>query len=122
MRKPSKITIATLPALSLLGLLVIFFKASADNDQPPQALPTNPQVDDLAKRAFEIVEDQVREATTQGSGWSSQPGAIRTFNDDGSTARLYKLYSAPDLLAGSAAESLADLPADWDQSRHVSSI
>lgn len=104
-----------------LGILVVvgccLFSARADLDPPEEPLPRDLHVDDLAQRAFELVAHQVREATTQsGKGWASQPGAIRTFRDDGSTSRLYKLYSAPDLLAGSTSEALADLPVAWDQS------
>ena len=76
MSKSSQITATTLPGLCILGLLLFFFKASADDDSQPQALPTSPQAEDLAKRAFKMVEHQVREATTQSPGWSSQPGAI----------------------------------------------
>lgn len=100
-----------------MGVVFYLFSAFADHDDPAaEPLPVSLHVEDIAKRAFDIVENQVREATTQSeAGWASQPGAIRTFREDGSTARIYKLYSAPDLLAGSTSEALADLPADWDQ-------
>ena len=74
-------------------------------------MPEGVVAGDLAQRAFELVEQQLRAATTQdGTSWASQPGAIRTFREDGTMSRIYKLYSAPDLLAGSTAEAMADLP------------
>ncbi len=79
-----------------------------------EPLPDTPSGGQLAERAFALVESQVRAATTQpDSAWASQPGAIRTYRG-GELSRIYKLYSAPDLLAGSAAEAEADLPPDWD--------
>jgi len=99
-----------------LGLMIWLLPVQADHDDPPaEPLPADVQPEDLAKRAFELVEHQVRAATTQeDTSWASQPGAIRTFNMDGSMSRIYKLYSAPDLLAGSTAEAQADLVVDWD--------
>lgn len=100
-----------------LGLLLWLLPVRADHDDPPaEPLPVDLRAEDLAQRAFELVEHQLREATSQErSSWASQPGAIRTFDEEGSQSRLYKLYSAPDMLASSSAEAQADLVADWDQ-------
>lgn len=68
----------------------------------------------LADRAVALVTSQLREGTTQvdanGSAlpWTSQPGALRTYNADGQLRSIIKLYSARTL----AARSLTDLTAE----------
>lgn len=50
----------------------------------------------LGASAVQIVQGQIDAATTQGTkvAWSSQPGLIRTYDDSGSAAKSYKLYSS----------------------------
>jgi hypothetical protein len=49
----------------------------------------------LADSAANIVIGQIRDATADGSlAWASQPGAIRTYSQDGDFAKGFKLYSS----------------------------
>ncbi len=76
----------------------------------------------LADTAVSLVQGQINLASTQGSNiaWVSQPGMVRTFDTAGSLKRAYKLYSAPDMISGSAgiaSGSSSDLPSsDWASS------
>jgi len=71
----------------------------------------------LSETTLALVQNQIRAATAQEPTrtWASQPGMIRTFRQDGSLHRAYKLYSASSLVAGDIAAALAqDVPPnDW---------
>jgi len=77
--------------------------------------------DIAAETALNIVQTQIREATSQGisaSGtatetWASQPGALRTYNTSGTLTGVFKLYSSDTMKTTSAAFSAADVPAGW---------
>lgn len=72
----------------------------------------------LADTAMNLVKAQIRSATsgTNGLAWASQPGAIHTFDSQGSLATIYKLYSDDDMAAASANSLLTDFSdlANWD--------
>ncbi len=76
----------------------------------------------LADTAFNLVVGQLREATGgELAGrlpvpWTSQPGAIRTYDAYGNLTATYKLYSAAHFIAGPTENPDADVPGDW-QSR-----
>lgn len=76
----------------------------------------------VAKEAVYVALSQLQDATTQtfaNSGtpkpWTSQPGAIRVHNMDGSLNTLYKLYSSNSMSVRTVAEVEADVPNDWKQ-------
>lgn len=54
------------------------------------------QTETLVRTVENLVQSQIRTATTLPAtqAWASQPGMIRTFNNDGSLAVAHKLYSA----------------------------
>ncbi|MDA0812554.1 MAG: Verru_Chthon cassette protein A [Verrucomicrobia bacterium] len=70
----------------------------------------------LAQRAMILVRDQITEATGRESGttWATQPGAVSVFSSTGRPRSLYKLYSAPQMVASSVEELSGDVPGDWD--------
>ena len=71
----------------------------------------------LADTCVQLVQSQIEHATTRGDGttWASQPGMVRTFNNDGSLLAAYKLYSAKAMTATDTNSVAADdlPPADW---------
>ena len=73
----------------------------------------------LADTAFNLVVGQLRQATGgELSGrlpvpWTSQPGAIRTYDAHGGLTAIHKLYSAAFPVAQTAEELDADVPEDW---------
>ncbi len=54
----------------------------------------------LADNVAHMVMSQIRQATTENpsTSWASQPGAIRTFDNSGSFAKIYKLYSSDKMI------------------------
>ncbi len=53
----------------------------------------------LADTALNLVIGQIREASTKpDEAWISQPGLVRTFDQEGKPAKSYKLYSADSLV------------------------
>jgi hypothetical protein len=77
--------------------------------------------DALAQSVITLVVSQLREGTRQVAvngtplPWTSQPGALRVHELDGSLRTLVKLYSAAAMGAGSVAALAEDLPPDWDR-------
>ncbi|MFN0130530.1 MAG: Verru_Chthon cassette protein A, partial [Verrucomicrobiales bacterium] len=75
----------------------------------------------LADAAVNMAISQIREATTQVNtdggflAWSSQPGGIRVYRNDGALRSIIKLYSARTMQAESMAQMASqDLRNDWD--------
>lgn len=74
-----------------------------------------------AQNALNVALAQLRDATSgefvDGTPmpWTSQPGAIRAHNRDGSLNRLFKLYTAEMMQAASLEGVEADVPEDWAQ-------
>ena len=65
------------------------------------------EVQMLAETAVNVAISQVRDATkkagTNNLAWASQPGMIRLYDNSGSPAGYYKLYSADNMVATSGA-------------------
>lgn len=75
-----------------------------------------------ADSAVNLVMGQIQRATEQDLNtagmeiWSSQPGLVRQYRQDGTLLRGNKLYSDSKMVANSDAEIAADTPAaDWDR-------
>jgi hypothetical protein len=74
----------------------------------------------LAQAALELVQAQIRLATTEGINedgqgtqtWASQPGMIRRYDAEGNLVGVHKLYSASNMTA-TAADTSMDLPEKW---------
>ena len=66
----------------------------------------------IADTTINIVQGQINRATKVASGsvWASQPGAIRTFQSNGSLDTIFRLYSAAALTASSASALADDIP------------
>lgn len=79
-----------------------------------EELQISPQ--ELAERALTRVSEQINSAIKRGDGttWASQPGAISLFYENGKPSSIYKLYSAPAMVASRPIDLATDLPADWD--------
>lgn len=99
----------------VLGLVVAFLARTSTERSASSAYLSSASTRQLAETAVNLVQSQIRDATTQGSGvaWISQPGMIRTFGsagNPGSTVqKVHKLYSADELISTSFSQG-ADLP------------
>ncbi len=105
--------------LSMLVLLVIvaiaFLTSVATETNAGRARDNAATASQLADSVTNLVMATITEATQAKNGsdrvaWASQPGMIRTWQDDGTLDRVFRLYSAPkmiDTTFNSATESSA---------------
>ncbi|RFC52363.1 MAG: hypothetical protein DVB22_000730 [Verrucomicrobia bacterium] len=122
--------ITVLAIVSLMTVLVISFFNMAQS-QKVSAVGTVEieKAVTLKDTAINFVVAQIREATTLQTGstktiWSSQPGGLRTYSSNSQDFnRLYKLYSAEDLVVTNIPPNQgdfllkkveADVPQNWD--------
>lgn len=70
----------------------------------------------LASSAPQLIMSQIKDAATSGDAWASQPGMVRTFSTSGSPSRVFKLYSAEQMVVPGAGYGENDdvPPADWN--------
>ncbi len=109
----------------LFGLVTAFLLRTNIERQAAASFAASVSTAQLADAAVNLVQGQIRSATTQGStiAWASQPGMIRNFNTSGALTRAFKLYSASKLIYSGgdwAAELAADVaPSTWaDDAAH----
>jgi uncharacterized protein (TIGR02600 family) len=106
--------ILVLGILILITLLVVAFLGHALS-QVKSVTSYRAQTDSLllSDVPVNLVKAQIDDATSQSASiWASQPGAIRTFKNDGSDATYgttYKLYSSSSL---TSTNPVADIPND----------
>lgn len=72
----------------------------------------------LADTVVNLVEGTINQATSGSSGqaWASQPGAIRTFDNQGALSQIFRLYSSTEIATPTTSGNLLadDIPpANW---------
>jgi len=85
-----------LSCLVLLAALILGFLLASQNNLKSSKLYANgSSVKTLADSTVSLVMAQIQQATSNGTtvAWASQPGMIRTYNQDGSKNTNYRLYS-----------------------------
>jgi uncharacterized protein (TIGR02600 family) len=113
----------------ILGLAVTFLNRTTIERNAAAGFAAASNTRQLADTAVNLVEGQIRDATTQGANvaWASQPGMIRTFasgnfgsyTPSASLLRAYKLYSSDTMIA-TTANTTADLPPNnWETNKAV---
>ncbi len=114
--------IVVLGAVTLVTLLVLAFFVNVTRE-----IGSSKQYSDsiatlrLADSAVQLVQAQIFDATLEsaasGLAWTSQPGLIRTFNNNGSLVDAYKLYSTGEMLtSGSSFNPATEAPpSNWHQ-------
>jgi len=124
--------VIVLAFLVLLSTLIIAFFSSVQLEAQSSAnYGASVAAKQLVQSALHVAMGQVSDATkstkTPGSAaaadriaWASQPGMIRTWDADGSGWKIFKLYSAKDMVVDfkngsySTADELAtEVPSDW---------
>jgi hypothetical protein len=103
-------------------MVVILMERVAVSSKSTAAYTQSSQLRSLSEMALNVVQAQIRDATTtnqtvstplaQRSTWASQPGAIRTYMPSGTLQQIYKLYSS-DALQTTDPDLGKDVPADW---------
>ncbi len=110
------VTLAMLVLLS--GLIIVFLSTVRTDLTSAKSYEDGTNARMLADSALHLVIGQIREASTQPQVvWISQPGLIRTFQQNGDPAKAYKLYSSDHLVVSGgfdpvqdAASGTGDLP------------
>lgn len=103
----------------LFGLVTVFLLRTSIERQAAASFAASVSTAQLSDAAVNLVQGQIRSATTQGStiAWASQPGMIRNFDTSGALTRAFKLYSASKLIYSGgdwAAELAGDVaPSTW---------
>lgn len=123
-RKRGVALVLVVGLLALMTMLMLATVTVTDSDFKTEASSFEQgRVRLLADSAVAIAQAKMVEATSQQfldgtpKPWTSQPGAIRVHNMDGTLEKLYKLYSAPVATAFTVAETTGDLPTDWAQQK-----
>lgn len=128
--RPARRGVALVLTLGLLALMLVLVTAildtSRDGLQETAMVKGQDQARRAAQDAVAVALGQLRVATGQhfSSGrprpWTSQPGAIRVHQMDGSLDTVYKLYSAASMTtADPAGIEKDDLPDDWAEQPDV---
>ena len=112
--------ITTLGCVALATLLVMALLSTADVGRKEASTALDLAIAHLGvDNALQQVKAQLLSATTARSAegrplpWTSQPGAIRVYQQDGSLSHIQKLYTAAQATATDPAALANDLPADW---------
>ena len=107
--------VLVLSAVVLLSVLILAFMSSVGVERVASGSQLNQtEARVLSENVLSLVTAQIRDASTQnGIAWISQPGAIRTFSGSQQPDKVYKLYSAEEMVVPGSSfnpASLADLP------------
>jgi len=122
--------VIVLCVLVLLSVLVIAFFTSVQTELQSARIYSNVvMVRQLAQSTTNIVMGQILDATQSFTvpglstsarlTWASQPGLIRTYVDDGTPGRTFKLYSAVNMVEDPGTDYIpanqlaAEVPATW---------
>ena len=113
----------------ILGLAMTFLSRVSIERSSAASYAASATTRQLADTAVSLVQGQIRDATTLGGNvaWASQPGMIRTFASgsgpsftaSNSLHRVYKLYSASELISTAYAAGADAPPATWAADRAV---
>lgn len=118
--------VALVAVLSVLSLTMILITAMLSVTRVEQKATVSHVEGDKARlhadSAINVVIGQIQSvsrqdtATTGREIWTSQPGLVRQYEEDGTLLRGAKLYSDSRMTATTEAEIIADVPpADWDK-------
>ncbi|MBN8708771.1 MAG: hypothetical protein BGO12_17350 [Verrucomicrobia bacterium 61-8] len=98
--------VIVLGALVLITLLCVAFLASTNKElSASKSYASGVSARIYADAAVNVVLGQLRAATTVDDAtqtWTSQPGLLRTFNDQGKQTQVFKLYSSDKMVDGSS--------------------
>ena len=106
--------VLVLSAIVLLSVLILAFMSSVGVERVASGSQLNQtEARLLSENVLSLVTSQIRDASTGTTAWISQPGAIRTFTGSQQPDKVYKLYSAEEMVVPGSSfnpASLADVP------------
>lgn len=103
----------------IFAMAVAFLGSIVTERASSSSYATSTTTRQLGDMAVNLVQAQIQHASTQSNGntpmaWASQPGMARTFNQDGSLATAYKLYSDAAMTASAIdAPAMTQNLANW---------
>jgi hypothetical protein len=114
--RASALVIVLAMVVIMTGLVITVFIAVTGERRSAGSKLQGLSAAHLASSAPQFVISQIRDATTSGNTWASQPGMVRTYAAGGSAAGVYKLYSAARVFASGASfvETEDAPPNDWN--------
>ena len=117
--------VIVLGMLVLIAVLVVAFLSSVSLElRSAKSYASESDARALADSAVNIVISQIQDATsTPALAWASQPGMIRTYDNTGTEATDYKLYSSNKLRVDGGFDANANLskeiPTDWSSAANA---
>lgn len=115
------VTVLTVMALTTI-LVLTFFSLATSEHRASNTYSQGLQAQQVGEQAVNMVIAQIREATVRPSSektvaWASQPGAIRTWQFNGSEHDAYKLYSDDKMVT----DDWGDFQNDFQDARNWTS-
>ena len=114
--------VVTLLMLALLAVAAIgLLSVSSTHRRSTSAYADSVRTRQFGDFAVNLAVSQIRRGASQEEKdgtlkpWTSQPGAIRTYTAAGDLDKLFKLYTAANMVTGKDEETANDLPADWNE-------
>ncbi|MGV3659951.1 MAG: Verru_Chthon cassette protein A [Prosthecobacter sp.] len=118
--------VALVTVLSVLSLTMILITAMLSVTRVEHKATVSQVEGDKARlhadSVINLVIGQIQSVTRQDTAkagreiWTSQPGMVRQYEEDGTLLRGAKLFSVSQMIATTEAEVIADVPpVDWDQ-------
>ncbi len=106
----------------LSGIIVAFFASVTTESASAHSYAAGASAKMLSDAVVNLVEAQIQDGTRTQSAtntilaWASQPGALRTFDTTGQPQKIYKLYSAEDLVVPATGfqSDITQLPPSWN--------
>ncbi|NCF94282.1 MAG: Verru_Chthon cassette protein A [Verrucomicrobiaceae bacterium] len=112
--------VVTLLMLALLAVAAIgVLSVSSTHRRSTSAYADSVRTRQLGDFAVNLAVSQIRQGASQEEKdgtpkpWTSQPGAIRTYTAAGELDKLFKLYTAANMVTGKEEKTANDLPTDW---------
>lgn len=132
-RPTSQRAIALVIVLAFLvlisGIIVAFFLGITSEHRYAKTAADTANTQQLAESAVNVVMAQIVDATkgtnphnsSSTLSWASQPGMIRTYDDQGTPQNYYKLYSSDQMVAAGNGFNLSTEtpPPDWSNISNV---
>ena len=106
-----------LVAVAMIGVLSI----SSTHWRSTTAYTDSIRTRQFGDMAVHLAVSQIRQGASQEEEdgrpkpWTSQPGAIRTYDANGELDQLFKLYTAANMVTGKEDDTTGDLPPDWNE-------
>lgn len=111
--------VIVLSMLMLVAVLVVaFLNSTAVELRAVKSYASGADARSMADEAIHLVISQIQDATTTPNlAWASQPGMIRTYDNNGKEVTAYKLFSSSTLRVNNGYNAVSmqasEIPSNW---------